>query len=247
MKATQLTFRRVEKKYLLTRKQYRLLRGALCEYLEEDDYPKSTICNVYYDTPDYLLISRSLEKPVYKEKFRLRSYGVPEEDGKVFMEIKKKYDGVVYKRRVRACEHDAVDYMNGGPEPQVGNRQIMSEIDWFCRTYKKLQPGMFLAYDRYAFKAKSDPELRITFDWNIRFRTDHMDLVYGDYGEYLFDEDLCVMEIKIPGAAPLWLTQILSALEIYPTSFSKYGRCYQKMMARRREEHQRLEAPRYAG
>ena len=89
MKATQLSFRRVEKKYLLTREQYERLRVALRNWLEPDDYPKSTICNVYYDTPDYLLISRSLEKPVYKEKFRLRSYGVPEEDGKVFLEIKK--------------------------------------------------------------------------------------------------------------------------------------------------------------
>ena len=117
MKATQLSFRRVEKKYLLTREQYERLRVALRNWLEPDDYPKSTICNVYYDTPDYLLISRSLEKPVYKEKFRLRSYGVPEEDGKVFLEIKKKYDGVVYKRRVRAPEAEAVDYLNGGPAP----------------------------------------------------------------------------------------------------------------------------------
>ena len=247
VKATQLSFQRVEKKYLLTRQQYRMLRAALCDYIETDDYPKSTICNVYYDTPDYLLISRSLEKPVYKEKFRLRSYGVPEEDGKVFMEIKKKYDGVVYKRRVRTTELDAVNFMRGGPEPRVSNQQIMNEIEWFCRAYRKLQPGMFLAYDRYAFRAKSDPDLRITFDWNIRFRTDHMELIFGDYGESLFDEDLCVMEIKIPGAAPMWLTQILSELKIYPTSFSKYGRCYQKLMTRRREEQKRLEAPRYAG
>lgn len=247
MKASQLTFRRVEKKYLLTREQYRQVRTALHEYLEQDDYPKSTICNVYYDTPDYLLISRSLEKPVYKEKFRLRSYGVPEESGKVFMEIKKKFDGVVYKRRVRATELDAVNFMRGGPEPDVRNRQIMNEIDWFCKAYPGLAPGMFLAYDRYAFKGKEDPDLRVTFDWNIRYRTDDMYLIHGDYGERLFDEDLCVMEIKIPGSAPMWLTKILSELEIYPTSFSKYGRCYQKWMTKRFEEQQRLEAPLNAG
>ncbi len=73
MKATQWSFRRVEKKYLLNMEQYERLRVALRDYIVPDDYPKSTICNVYYDTPDYLLISRSLEKPVYKEKFRLRS------------------------------------------------------------------------------------------------------------------------------------------------------------------------------
>lgn len=244
MKATQLSFRRVEKKYLLTREQYERLRVALRNWLEPDDYPKSTICNVYYDTPDYLLISRSLEKPVYKEKFRLRSYGVPEEDEKVFLEIKKKYDGVVYKRRVRAPEAEAVDYLNGGPAPEVKNRQIMNEIDWFIHSYKGLRPGMFLAYDRLAFRAKNDPDLRITFDWNIRYRTDRMDLIYGDDGRYLFDEDCCIMEIKIPGAAPLWLTDILSRQHIYSSPFSKYGRCYEQMM---RERHETQEAVTNAG
>lgn len=245
MKATQWSFERVEKKYLLTRQQYRAVRAALCNYIEADDYPKSTICNVYYDTPDYLLISRSLEKPDYKEKFRLRSYGVPEEDGKVFLEIKKKYNGVVYKRRVRAPEAEAVDYLNGGPEPHVKNRQIMNEIDWFIHSYQGLGPGMFLAYDRYAFKGREDPDLRITFDWNIRYRTDHMDLIYGDYGTLLFDEELAIMEIKIPGAAPMWLTDILSDLEIYPRPFSKYGYCYQQLMTQNHSEQ--LEAARNAG
>lgn len=246
MKATQLSFRRVEKKYLLNREQYERLRVALRDWIEPDDYPKSTICNVYYDTPDYLLISRSLEKPVYKEKFRLRSYGVPEEDGKVFLEIKKKFDGVVYKRRVRAPEAVAVDYMNGGPAPDVKNRQILNEIDWFRHSYPGLRPGMFLAYDRLAFRAVNDPDLRITFDWNIRYRTDRMDLIYGDDGRYLFDEDLCIMEIKIPGAAPLWLTDILSRQHIYSSPFSKYGRCFEQMM-RERQETNLQEAATYAG
>ena len=245
MKATQWSFRRVEKKYLLNMEQYERLRVALRDYIEPDDYPKSTICNVYYDTPDYLLISRSLEKPVYKEKFRLRSYGVPKETGKVFLEIKKKYDGVVYKRRVRAPEAEAVDYLSGGPAPDVKNKQIMSEIDWFVHSYKGLGPGMFLAYDRLAFRGKEDPNLRITFDWNIRYRTDHMDLIYGDYGRLLYDEDYTIMEIKIPGAAPLWLTDILSQQHIYSTPFSKYGRCYEQMM--REKENHPQEAATYAG
>ena len=245
MKATQWSFRRVEKKYLLNMEQYERLRVALRDYIEPDAYPKSTICNVYYDTPDYLLISRSLEKPVYKEKFRLRSYGVSEETGKVFLEIKKKYDGVVYKRRVRAPEAEAVDYLNGGPMPDVKKQQIMNEIDWFIHSYKGLRPGMFLAYDRLAFRGKEDPNLRITFDWNIRYRMDNMDLICGDYGRRLFDEEYTIMEIKIPGAAPLWLTDLLSQQHIYSTPFSKYGRCYEQMM--REKETNKQEAATYAG
>ncbi len=246
MKATQWSFERVEKKYLLTRKQYRAVRAALSRYLDADEYPKSTICNIYYDTPEFHLISRSLEKPVYKEKFRLRSYGVPNPTDSIFLEIKKKYKGVVYKRRVRVPEADAVEYLRGGQEPVVKNQQIMNEIDWFIHYYKGLQPGMFLAYDRYSFKAKEDPSLRITFDWNIRYRMEDLDLVYGDHGRHLFEEDFAVMEIKIPGATPLWLTDILSDLDIYPQPFSKYGRCYQQWM--RENNNQKVqEAARNAG
>ena len=230
MKATQWTFRRVEKKYLMTVDQCYRFCDALKDRLTPDDYPMSTICNVYYDTPDYLLIRRSIDKPVYKEKFRLRSYGVPTADSPVFMEIKKKYDGVVYKRRVSAAESDSVRYLRGGPEPLGNDPQIMSEIDWFFHRYDHLVPGMFLAYERLAFKVKDHPGLRITFDRDIRYRTDDMDLTLGDEGIRLLPDDMVVMEIKIPGAAPLWLADVLSEQKLYPTSFSKYGRCYLKMM-----------------
>ena len=229
MKKTQWSFRRIEKKYLMDRSQYEALWEALADYVEPDDYPKSTICNIYYDTPDYYLIRRSLEKPLYKEKFRLRTYGTPSEDNPVFMEIKKKYKGVVYKRRIRVKAADAVEYMAGGPEPDNKDPQIMEEIHWFRNRYP-LVPGMFIAYERIAFRAKDDPDLRITFDRNIRYRTEHMDMSHGDQGIRLLPQDKVLMEIKIPGAAPLWLSHILADLKIYPASFSKYGRAYMKLL-----------------
>lgn len=230
MKPTQWSFRRIEKKYLMRKDQYEQLRVALEPYLEPDDYPSSSICNIYYDTPDFMLIRRSLEKPVYKEKFRVRSYEVPGPDDPVFMEIKKKYKGVVYKRRVRAPADDTVDFLAGGPEPKVKDRQIMNEIDWFFHRYP-LRPAMFIAYERLAFRSVEDPNLRITFDRNIRYRTDDLDLTHGDRGTRLLPKTQVLMEIKIPGATPLWLCHILDELEIYPSSFSKYGRCYLKTLA----------------
>lgn len=229
MKAVQWSFRRVEKKYLMTRDQFEQLQEALKPYLVPDDYPVSTICNLYYDTSDYLLIRRSIEKPNYKEKFRLRSYGVPEPGSPVFMEIKKKYDGIVYKRRVRVTAFEAQRYLAGGPVPLCNDKQIMREIHWFCRRYP-LQPAMFLAYDRWAYRGADDPNLRITFDRNIRYRTDDLDLTHGDRGTRLLPKDTVLMEIKIPGAAPLWLSHILSELGIFSNSFSKYGRCYQRVL-----------------
>lgn len=229
MKATQWSFRRVEEKYLLTREQYDKLRTALGKEIVPDEYPKSTICNIYYDTPDYLLIRRSMDKPIYKEKFRVRSYGVPSDSSPVFMEIKKKFNGIVYKRRVQTPAVQAAEYMDIGTEPEVNDPQILSEINWFCNSYD-LVPSVFLAYDRLAFKSVEDPELRITFDQRIRYRTEDLDLTMGDHGTLLLPEDRVLMEIKIPGSAPVWLSHILSSLDIFPVSFSKYGKCYQQLM-----------------
>ena len=235
MKATQWSFQRIEEKYLLSLEQYDRLRNVLQYLIEPDDYPKSTICNIYYDTQDYSLIRKSMEKPVYKEKFRLRSYGIPKENSPVFMEIKKKFDGIVYKRRVQTEEVAAIDYLAGGKMPAVNDLQILNEIEWF-RHYYDIIPRMFLAYDRLAFRSIEDPELRITFDRNIRYRTTELDLTKGDYGTPLLSKDQILMEIKIPGAAPVWLSAILSELEIFPVSFSKYGQSYTNLLKQEDEE-----------
>ena len=234
MKAVQWSFQRIEEKYLLNTEQYNRLRNALQNHIVPDDYPESTICNIYYDTPDYQLIRHSMEKPLYKEKFRVRSYGIPTKTGFVFMEIKKKFDGIVYKRRVLSDIGETMEYLQGGEKPEVDDPQILQEIQWFKQIYT-LVPKLFLAYDRLAFRDTEDPELRLTFDRNIRFRTENLDLTCGDYGVKLLPEDQILMEVKIPGAAPVWLSQVLSSLNIYPISFSKYGKCYQKMMERNKE------------
>jgi SPX domain protein involved in polyphosphate accumulation len=222
----QYTFKRYEKKYLLTRAQYRALYERIASAVVEDSYGKSTICNLYYDTDDYKLIRASLEKPVYKEKLRVRSYGVPQTDSDLFVEIKKKYQGVVYKRRIKLPVQTADDFLLHGKMPENAG-QIAKEIAWMMHT-NPLKPKVLLAYDRLALYAKADSSLRITFDENIRFRTDQLDLCKGAYGTQLLAPNTILMEIKIPGSMPLWLCEILSDLQIYPTSFSKYGFCYQQ-------------------
>jgi len=226
--STKMSFQRVEKKYLLTMEQYEKLGDMINTCFRPDEFYKSTICNIYYDTPDFSLIRRSLEKPVYKEKLRVRSYGTPDHEDKVFVEIKKKYKGIVYKRRLAASETDAVSYLEGNENANIDDSQIHHEIDWFLRQHEGLEPKMYLAYDRLAYAGKENKDLRITFDKDIRYRMTDLDLTCGDAGELLLDNNQILMEIKIPGAAPLWLSHILSDLEIYPTSFSKYGSCYSR-------------------
>jgi len=227
MKAIDV-FERYEKKYLMTRSQYKKLKMVLKERMEIDEYGLHTICNVYFDTPDYYLIRTSLSKPLYKEKFRLRSYGIPKENDKVFLEIKKKFDGIVYKRRIPLTLSEAEQYLYQNKRMKE-QTQIGTEIDWMFERYNLL-PAVYIAYDRIAMYDKEDPNLRVTFDQNIRFRENNLHLNKGSYGQNILDDERVLMEVKIPGSMPMWMSQLFSELGIFSGSFSKYGYCYNNFM-----------------
>lgn len=225
MDKQQAIFKRYEKKYLLDEGQYQALRRMLAEQMQPDAYAETDICNIYFDTPDSRLIRTSLEKPVYKEKLRLRSYGTPKGGDKVFIELKKKYKGVVYKRRavLPLCEAENYLYSRIPPRRQT---QILKEIDWFLGFYPGLQPALYLGYHRLALRGIDDASLRITFDGDICYRKEQLLLEAGMRGDLLLKQGQRLMEIKMEGAMPLWLSHMLNLLQIYPISFSKYGRCY---------------------
>lgn len=226
--ADNFTFQRIEKKYLLNKEQYEVLFIKLKPYMEPDRYGLHTICNIYYDTEQYDLIRTSIEKPPYKEKLRLRSYGVPGMRDRVFVDIKKKWDGVVYKRRIAMNLMEAKACLEQG-QPILGNGQIGQEVDYFIKFYHP-KPKLYIAYDREAYVGREDENLRITFDKNIRSRKKGLKLELGDEGERLLEDDWRLMEIKISRAFPMWLAAILSELSIYPVSFSKYGAIYKQQL-----------------
>ena len=226
-------FQRVEKKYLLTASAALALAAGLKEHMEPDAYGKHTIINIYYDTPDFELIRRSLDRPQYKEKLRMRSYGVPREEDRVFVELKKKVEGVVYKRRAAMTLAEAERYLNGGKKPRE-NGQIIQEIDYAVNFYGA-QPMMAVAYDRIALTCPEDPEFRVTFDRAIRYRTGELSLGRGAYGRRILGEDQALMEVKTLGAFPLWFSRLLSQNKIYPTTFSKYGKAYAHMRKTQQE------------
>lgn len=220
----QAVFKRTEIKYLLNPLQESALMEQIESRLSKDVYGKSTISNLYFDTEDYELIRSSIEKPLYKEKLRLRSYETPTDSTKVFVELKKKVAGTVYKRRLSMPYGDAIAYLFG-EQISIGNSQIRNEIDWFMKRYP-LSPKAFISYDRSAWKGLQDPGLRITFDRNILFRGDQLDLSNGTFGFSVLDPDKTVMEIKMNQPMPLWLALSLNTLGIFPVSYSKYGNCY---------------------
>lgn len=226
----QTVFKRIEKKYLLTKSQYENLLKLSKDYLVKDEFGLHTVCNIYYDTENYSLIRKSIEKPVYKEKLRVRSYDTPNKNTKVYIELKKKYEGIVHKRRITVKESEAEKYLKNKKIDR--DDQISKEINYVLNHYD-LIPKIYLAYDRIAYYNKDDSNLRITFDSNIRSRTDNLDLKLGDAGQLLFKEEVYLMEIKAVGGLPLWLVKILDELKIYPTSFSKYGNVYKKLLKRK--------------
>ena len=227
----QCCFKRYEKKYMLTPAQQARILEGIRAHMKPDEHASYTICNIYYDTEDFALIRASLEKPVYKEKLRVRSYGAAKDGTKAFVEIKKKYDGVVYKRRVTMEASKIPGWLGGDPLLSPGD-QISREIEWFQR-YHKTEPRVFIAYDRLAFAGIEQPDLRITFDTDIRYRETDLDLRKGDWGYPILGKDQVLMEIKIPGAAPLWLTALLSEAGAFQTSFSKYGTYYKNIVMKK--------------
>lgn len=233
--STQMVFKRYEIKYLLNRKQKEKILRAMEPYMALDGYGRSTIRNIYYDTDNYRLIRTSLEKPVYKEKLRVRSYRAVTPEDEVFVELKKKYDSVVYKRRISVTERQAGEYLSGrSPAPM--RTQITGEIDYFLEFYGTLAPRVFLSYEREAFFTKEPSDFRVTFDENILWREEDLSLESGVYGEALLSPGQTLMEIKTPGGIPLWLVKVLSEEKLTKTSFSKYGSAYQTMFMRERGE-----------
>ena len=224
-------FERYEIKYLVKNNQKKQIMNRMQEYMKPDDYGRSTICNIYFDTPDYCLIRHSLEKPVYKEKLRVRSYGTASSGDNVFVELKKKYQQVVYKRRVSLPEREAMYYLgsdaSGGLDGQIG-----SEIDYFRSFYRELAPKVFISYDREAFYDREDDSFRVTFDENIMWRDYDLSLTMPPRGNRILPPDTSLMEIKTSGSIPLWMTSMLSENGIFKTSFSKYGRAYSSLIAR---------------
>ncbi len=219
-------FCRREKKYLITPQQKSALISAIKPYVVSDPYGNYTVSNLYFDTDDFAVIDRSLDIPYYKEKLRMRSYAVPKLDDAVFFEIKKKVNGVVYKRRFKTAYEDALKVLRGDPIKIDG--QIPDEVKYHLdRTGVK--PKVLVIYEREPFFWTEDNKLRITFDTNIRYRLNDIEPGHGDDGIPLDLGGLELIEIKTSGGYPLWLTKILSDLKIYPQTFSKYGRIYLQM------------------
>jgi len=219
-------FKRFECKYLITKSEAKELEKLVSENIPRDEYPNCTIQSLYYDTPTYQLIRNSIEKPFYKEKIRIRTYKIPNKDNEVFVELKKKVNKIVYKGGIIMKYQEAIDYFNN---ETLLEGQIGKEINYFKSFYKNLQPSFLIIYDRNAY-CDSEKDLRITFDFNIRFRTDNLSLSNEPSGELILDEDKVLMEIKTCMGYPKWLCDYLSGHQIYKTSFSKYGTAYKKLI-----------------
>lgn len=220
----QMVFKRTEAKYLLTHAQRSRLERRMARQMEPDQFGPSTVRNLYLDTPTFLLARRSLDHPLYKEKVRVRSYRPAGPGDRVFLELKKKCEGVVYKRRC-TCELEEALGLCACRRPPVG--QVEREIAFTAQREGGLFPVAYLAYDREAFYAPHDRDLRMTFDRRVRARWERLSLS-DDAGEWVLGQGLNVLEVKTSKAMPLWLVSYLSGEGLRKTTFSKYGMAYRQ-------------------
>lgn len=235
--SNQNIFKRYELKYMLTLEQKeRLIRG-MTPHMSIDKYGRDTIRNIYFDTDNYRLIRHSIERPVYKEKLRIRSYHLAKPDTKVYVELKKKYQSVVYKRRISVPNRNAMNWLCSAPSVDlthlhagIPNSQIAHEIEYFRTYYQTLHPAVFLSYEREAFYALDGSDFRVTFDDHVLVRQDNLSLEFDVGGQPILEEGKVLMEIKTSGGIPLWMTRLLTEEKIYKTSFSKYGTAYQTII-----------------
>ena len=219
------SFKSHEIKYLITINQYINLMNYLSDKVEKDVFYKSTIYNVYYDTDNFELIRKSIEKPIYKEKLRIRSQDKPTLDSSVYVELKKKYDHIVYKRR----EKIAYKYILNNSFLEGAETQIDKEIKYFNDFYDGLTPNMFLLYEREAYYFKTDKQIRITFDTNIKYHTENVNLLPSISDIKLLSNNLVLMELKVPFSISYDLAKYLSSEKIFKTPFSKYGTAYKQI------------------
>ena len=223
------TFERREKKTSFPTSDMAALKARIAPYMNPDPYNKDDqpymICNLYYDGEDDHVIRNSVQLPKYKEKLRLRSYGVPTPETKVFLEIKKKYYGVGTKRRTKLRLCDVERYLETGIHPQglsYIDEQVLREIDYY-RSHETVVPRVYVSYLRWAYHAKDDPSFRVTFDSDILTRRYDLDLKLGRYGEPALTPGKTLLEVKFSGAVPLWFARIMSEFGLTFHTFSKVG------------------------
>ena len=223
-----VVMKRYELKYVISPVQEALVRAALVGHMEPDAYGLTSIASLYYDTPDYRLINRSIEKPEFKEKLRLRSYGLADDSSPVYLELKRKAYGIVYKRRVQTTIPQVQKFLDGEGDICAGG-QINREITYFRDFYQNLSPTCLILCERTAFR-ESEGDLRLTIDNSPRYRVRDLDLRISMEGKPLLPSGYSILEIKVQQAVPLWLSGILDDGKIRQSGFSKYGEAYQQQM-----------------
>lgn len=221
-------FQRKETKYLIPTTQFDSFLKDLKKQMQIDEYGLHTILSLYFDTPDDRFITNSMTKPKYKEKFRVRSYGIPKETSMVFLEIKKKVNGIVYKRRMPLTYAEYLQWLDQKHFPKNEDEQIPQEVNWLFKRNPDLSPKTMIMYERMSLFGTSDPDFRVTFDQNIRFRSTNLDLSITGEETLVAPEIGVLMEVKALGAYPLWFVELLNDYQLRKGSFSKYAETYQR-------------------
>lgn len=234
----QKQFKRKESKYILNKVVWERFSQEMAAYMTQDEFATSTITNIYFDNQDFQMIQDSIAKKNGREKVRMRLYAVhPEASSQAFLEIKKKENKIGYKFRLTSNPISIGRYIeNGIVDSTITDQTVTDELSQLRKRYGRIQPMMYIYYDRESFKGKTDSKIRITIDQQLLYRWTEVDALAGKFGQPLLDPNKVIMEVKVPGERPEWLEELLTKYKIEKQSFSKYGRAYQLAMAEKEGE-----------
>lgn len=222
-------FTRREQKYLITKQQYQALIKKLNYRMRPDLNGidgRYTVTSLYFDNEDRDIYYETKNRLRFRQKLRLRVYDDTDINGTAFFEVKQKHNKVVNKRRMILPLQEAYRYLSYSPGEsregyETSNTQVLREIDHFRWLYQ-LEPEMIVSYDRHALHEIDNPDLRITFDFNMRTRNDNFAVEDGPYGDNFVDTDLVILEVKVDDSVPLWLTRILQEVQCDQRGASKF-------------------------
>lgn len=224
-------FNRFELKYLLPIEHAGEFKKAIKSFLHVDSFGEEgqyALTSLYYDTPDHRFYWEKIDGIKVRRKLRIRHYETRDAitpETPVFVEIKKRIDRVIIKKRAKMPYKDAVNLCNEGIMPakfDPKDKKTLEEVQSMFHTYP-LRPTLITSYFRHALIGTHyDLGLRVTFDTNIRFRDHDLDLTSKNRGKFIIPPNIALMEIKANGAIPYWLTEMIGAHNIRLIRVSKY-------------------------
>jgi SPX domain protein involved in polyphosphate accumulation len=229
------TFERKEFKFYVPIDQAMILRDRVMSHMVHDPYcanleqNRYAVRSIYFDTPNLLFYFEKVDGLKLRKKLRVRVYNEFKEGSPAFLEIKRKIEDTIIKERAQVNIEETEKLLNGAKlllrnedGKETFDRVVLDRFVYLINRLK-LEPKALITYEREAFFDPENPDLRITFDYNVRsFLNPTLQDFYREDDLRTFSSPNFILEVKFSIALPLWTRQMLKDFRLHLQSISKY-------------------------